>query len=196
MTHPPTEAFVRDYATGDGLAYERLYGKLAPALSTWAEFQLAGPLRTVMEPADLLQEVWMRGLQKLHNFDPDVGRFRNWMFGIAKIVLLEAYRSLDDPSAQAGMQGERISQVGQRSAEVTRMVDRLSRDEVHRAMVGSLQQLPRQERRMACLCGLEGMQHAEAAPLLDMKTEAVTKSWQRLRRRLAARHPEWNLWAN
>lgn len=176
--------------------FEKLYEEISPALTAWSRVQLRGPLARLLEPHDLVQEVWLRGLEKYADFDADRGSFRAWLFGIAKFILLEAHRVMREPSAQAVAAGIGVTLLGNRSEQVTRMLDRLQRNEAHGRLLAALDAMETRERRITSLCGLEGLPHREVAELLGMKKDAVTKAWQRLRESLAREHPDWNHWAN
>ena len=48
----------------------------------------------------------------------------------------------------------------------------------------AIESLKDEERALVIHCGLEGMLHTEVAERLGLNSEAVTKRWQRLRKKL------------
>ena len=190
-----TQEIVLGIREGDLELFGELYQRVSGALYAWLRFAVRPEMKGVVDPEDVLQEVWLRGIERFANFDPERGGFRAWIFGVAKNILLEALRETREPAVQASLGGVRVTHLREPSSEATLILSSLVRDEAVQAMVQTLDRLSRQDRRLVLYCGLEGMSHKEVAPLLGLEVEAVTKRWQRLRQRLAEQHPGWAYWA-
>ena len=70
--------------------------------------------------------------------------------------------------------------------DATSISQRIVRDENLKAFVAQLEKLGEDERRLLLYRGLEGMNHAEIASLLDVSLDAVEKRWQRLLKKIRA----------
>jgi RNA polymerase sigma factor (sigma-70 family) len=190
--HPPppeeidTQRLARAAARGEGDPLTVLYERLAPALYTWADFRIRPSLRTWIEPADLVQEVWCRALLIFERYDAERVSFRYWIFRVAKIVLLEATRKVGAAEGGALPAGSTARQrvlddVPDAVAGVSR---RLARSEAMANFSGWIEALEGEDRELLLHHGLEGMPHAQVGVRLGLSEEAVGKRWQRLRTRL------------
>ena len=182
-----TERLVRGVSDGDVAHFNALYERLAPSLYTWADLRSGHKLRTWLEPADLVQEVWFRALRSLDAFDPDTTSFRYWVFRVAKNALLEALRK----SESAGRGAWQAAGDGQPNAleqvpdSITGVSRRLARGEEVERFRGFVAGLDEEDQELVIHIGLEGMSHAQVGTRLDLLPKTVTKRWQRLRERLA-----------
>lgn len=162
------------------------YERLAPALCVWVWRHASRTLRARIEVEDVLQEVWLRALRAHAEFRGGDAEFRSWIFAIAKLVLLELGRSaqrlqrfgLGDGATSRQLALQRVE------ASITRLSQRLVRDEALRAFRDHLAALPREDQELVSYCGLEGAACAEAARKLGIGVEAAQKRWQRLRAKL------------
>ncbi len=170
---------------GDAEGFAQLYEHIAPALHTWAELRLRPEQRAVLEPGDLVQEVWFRAWRALEDFDPEVTPFRFWIFRIAKNVLLEATRSAQRPERAGSGSSERLRALEALADTVTGVSRRLARDEGLAAFRAAVAALDPEDQKLVLHCGLEGLPYREVGPRLGLGIEAVAKRWQRLRARLA-----------
>lgn len=185
---PPeaTSFLARGARGGDRESFGALYERFAPAIHTWARLRIRGPLQGRLDPADVVQDVWMRASEKLDAFDPAQVPFRAWIFAVAKNVLLEATRRVVRPDAAAGgstMAGA-LANVPE---EITGISLRAARDENLARFVERVLALPEEDRMLVIHCGFEGLTTAEAAPRLGLSPDAAKKRWQRLRQRLEER---------
>ena len=72
---------------GEEWAWRRVYEELAPAVLRYYRASRAP------EPEDLVGETFVRVVQGLGAFDGDEGRFRAWVFTIARNRMIDAARS-------------------------------------------------------------------------------------------------------
>ena len=180
-----TQDLLRAAKGGDGESFAELYTQIAPALHTWAELRIRPAQRSLLEPQDLVQEVWFRALRALADFDPEQTPFRLWIFRVAKNVLLEAFRK---QRASAGGLGPttKLRALAGLPDEVTAVSKRLVRDESLDLFAAQVRALPEDDRKLVVHCGLEGLPYKEVATRLALSSDAVAKRWQRLRAKLNA----------
>lgn len=169
--------------------FERLYSDVAPALYAWAELRIRPRMRVRLDPQDLVQEVWLRGLKNLSRFDDTQTSFRAWIFKIGKNVLLEAIRALqsDAEGNAMGVATAKLLALEGIPQSVTSFTQRLAQDESVRAFVAHVSELDETDRMILIHCGLEEESCASAATKLALGAEAVSKRWQRLRANLRER---------
>lgn len=181
-----TERLVRAAKDGGAESFGVLYERIAPALYTWADIRIRPGVRALIEPGDVVQEVWCRALRSFDAFDVENGSFRYWIFRIAKNVLLEAVRKSSSPAFRGQTPGttERLLMLNQVPDVVTGVSLRLSRQEELRRFQGWVKDLDRTDRELLVHHGLEGLSHAQVGERLQLGVEAVAKRWQRLRERL------------
>lgn len=186
-----TASLVEHVKAGDRLRFDGLYERLSPALYAWAYLRIQPSMRGMVDPEDLIQEVWYRAVRRMQTFNPDRSPFRAWIFTIARNVLLESFRrarrspSWDSPAGST----TRLLALGNVPDEVTRLTQRVARNVELRRFLDETGALSPEDRTILAHCGLEGRTCAEVAGRLDMSEAAVIKRWQRLRARL--RQQRW-----
>ncbi len=171
--------------------FEALFAEVAPALYAWAELRIRPNLRARLDPQDLVQEVWIRGMQGFARFDARGVSFRAWAFRIGKNVLMESLRaSRNDIVDTPGGATSRMLALERVPQDVTSFTQRVAREESVRAFLDDAGQLAEVERMLLVHCGLEGETCAEAAVKLGISEDAAIKRWQRLKARL--REESWS----
>lgn len=163
-----------------------LYESVTPTLLVWARIQLSNGLERRIEAEELVQETWMRALGALESFDPSKGQFRAWLIGIARNVLLEAFRSLSREPAFQGATGDSLA-LSRCPDSVTSITRRIASSDALQRFVEHVAALDQAERVLITCCGLEGVGPQEAARRLGISAAAAAKRWQRLRSQLAER---------
>lgn len=162
---------------GQAESFRELYEHLAPSLWAWARIRLSPDKAVALEPEDVLQEVWLRAIEALPDFDPERASFRAWIFGIAKNVAYEAARR--HPSSASAS-----AALAEWPELVTSIRSRLARDESVQMLVDHVASLDPVDRMLLVHCGLEDLPCGQAAVRLGISADAATKRWQRLRARL------------
>ena len=186
---PDTAELAAAAGGGDRGSLGRLFERLTPELHTWAALRISTALREVLDPEDLVQEIWSRALTKIAEFRPDGTPFRFWVFRLAKNVLLEAIaRARVRRNRRAGRaETERLFDIGDYPDDATSASRRAARDEALRQFIEDVKALPEDDAELFVYCGLEGATAAEAARVLGIGEEAAQKRWVRLRERLRQR---------
>lgn len=180
-----TRALVERVKQGDRERFGALFDRVAPALHPWAVLRTPPKLRSLVGPEDIVQEVWCRALVRFEGFDPDKARFRSWVFGIAKNVMLEVFKALRNRPVARGEGAESsIFNLDDMPAEATAVSRRVARDLGMKAFVDRLGNLSGEDQELLILRGLEGLSHESIAVHLDITADAAQKRWVRLRDRL------------
>ena len=101
-------------------------------------------------------------------------------------MLLEGIRKASDPAFRegAGTSGRALA-LANVPDDATAISRRVARTEGLDLLREWIEGLDEQDRTLALWCGLEGLPHQLVAERLQLEREAVSKRWQRLRRRLA-----------
>lgn len=182
-----TSRLVHDARAGDTASFAALYQKIAPAIFAWSNLRLPRHLRAWIEPEEIVQEVWVRALDRFHTYDPDRAPFRVWVFRIAGNTLLELMRKVSRQlrvqPAEGGTNSARLLPMEHVPDDVTTVSRRISRSEGLRAFMDAVDQLEEDDKRLLLYRGLEGLPHVQVAERLGISVEAVHKRWQRLRNR-------------
>lgn len=167
--------------------FEALFAEVAPALYAWAELRIRPNLRARLDPADLVQEVWIRGMQGFTRFDERGVSFRAWTFRIGKNILMEALRATrNDIVDTPGGVTSRMLALERVPQDVTSFTQHLAREESVRAFLDEAGTLNEVDRMLVLHCGLEGETCAQAAVKLGISEDAAIKRWQRLKAKLRA----------
>ncbi len=167
--------------------FEALFAEVAPALFAWAELRIRPNLRARLDPQDLVQEVWIRGMQGFTRFDERGVSFRAWAFRIGKNILMEALRATrNDIVDTPGGVTSRMLALERVPQDVTSFTQHLAREESVRAFLDEAGALSEVDRMLVVHCGLEGETCAQAAVKLGISEDAAIKRWQRLKAKLRA----------
>ena len=181
--NPATEDVVARVSLDPHGAFSDLYRRVAPAVYTWATLHLRAPLRSIVDPEDVLQEVACRAYEGFDGYDAGQGDFRAWVFGIARNVLYQAL----DRRRSSGSFVPSPPTLCDLPDSATSVTSRVARDEQVAAFIQSLEELPEEDRRLLSYRGLEGLSHEEIAELMNLRVDAVMQRWSRLLARLRER---------
>ncbi len=171
MSTDPTdeELLLRGDAEGFALLYERRH----PLLRAYLRRRLGGHPDLVL---DLVAEAFARALERREQFDPARGSASAWLIGIARNLLLDAYRRgrvADDSRRRLGMQRILVED-GQ--------LERIEADGGSE-LEHSLQSLPPEQREAVRRRVLEDEPYAAIATRIGCSEQVVRK---RVSRGLAA----------
>lgn len=174
-------------------SFAALYERVAPAVRAWVRLRLGSVSRGRIDFEDVEQEIWTRALRAFPAFDPARGSFRGWIFQMTKFALADSFRMLaresrDGTTGAAGAERSTTADgLAQLADPATTVARRVAGEEGLERFLAEVDALPREDRELVAMCGLEGRPTTEAAPLLGLSPETARKRWQRLRARLAER---------
>ena|SRR5258707_1143414 len=178
-----TRELVDRLRVGEIERFRDLYERIAPSLHAWGRLRLRPGQGAGLDPDDLLQEVWMRALEGLAEFDPSRSGFRAWVFGIAKNVAYENERRSRNPRIANDSSAGSVAMRAWPDVE-TSVRSRLASDDSVQRFIDLASGLDPLDRGLLVHCGLEDLPCTLAAARLGMGAEAAFKRWQRLRSRL------------
>lgn len=169
-------------------SFQALFQDEVPVLYAWAAARLGRADRALAE--DLVQEVWLRALNRFASFEGDRPAFRNWLFAIAQRTRLELLRQL---ARGAGVGGSSAAHDPDRvPAEVTSIGSRLARDEELQVFLDRVGRLPSDELELLELRGFQELPWSEVADDLGLTSEVARQRYSRLLARLRAEGlPRW-----
>lgn len=167
--------------------FQALYEAIAPSLYTWAEIKIRPQMRGLVDPSDVVQEVWYRAWRSYASAQLEAESFRRWIFRVAKNVLLESFRALRGSDGLGGGAGEsarlrRLAEVPDTATAITR---RVARDEGLKLFARWTIGLDEDDRALVVHLGLEDMDRAELAGRLGLSETTLAKRWERLMTRMA-----------
>ena len=167
--------------------FQALYEAIAPSLYTWAEIKIRPQMRGLVDPSDVVQEVWYRAWRAYGSANLEAEPFRRWIFRVAKNVLLESFRALRGSDTLGGGAGEsaRMRRLAEVPDEATAITRRVARDEGLKLFANWTIALAEDDRALVVHLGLEDMQRAELATRLGLSEATLAKRWERLMVRMA-----------
>ena len=131
---------------------------------------------SVADADDLLADVWLAAFASRTSFDPGLGPFRGWLFGVARHVLLAHVRRV----RRNGRATDLGPAVGDETWEATDA--RLDAAATAPALRAALAALPTVERDLLLLVAWEQLTPAEAARALDIPAGTARSRLHRARR--------------
>lgn len=165
------EELARRAAEGDREAFGNIYQALLDGVFGYFFWNL--PSRE--EAEDLTEEVFLRCLVHIRDYDPRKGPFRAWIFRIARNLLVDHLRRASVRKGSVGAVRE--------ETEVSHD-DRLEEEERRRMVREALEELPETQRQVVIMKYFAGMNNAEVARALGRSEGAVNALQHRALRRL------------
>jgi RNA polymerase sigma factor (sigma-70 family) len=177
--------------------FQVLYEAIAPSLYTWAEIKIRPQMRGLVDPSDVVQEVWYRAWRSYAGANLEAESFRRWIFRVAKNVLLESFRALRGSDALGGGAGEsaRLRRLAEVPDDATAITRRVARDEGLKLFARWTLGLDEDDRALVVHLGLEDMERAELATRLCVNEATLAKRWERLMSRMAESKATQDLFA-
>lgn len=186
-SHPtPTGDLARRAAAKEDV-FNRLYARIAPSLLAWAEIRLHARLKRLVDPEDIVQEVWCRAMDRYRTSGgPDPDKFRPWIFGIAHFVVMEALRRTRPQIAGVARSETPATDLEEVPASVTSLSRQLKTEDSFRVFLEHVSTFDDEDRHLLLYRGLEGQTHKEVAHRMGVDQAVARKRWERLRERLRA----------
>lgn len=177
------EALVQAAKKGDMPAFEELVARHRDKIYARA-FSM---VRNEDEATDLSQEAWVKGWQRLKQFQGEAS-FVTWMTRIAINLCLDALRR------QKRLRAESIEQLDEESGGVERQMpvltpnptDGLERRELRERIDRAMAQLSHAHRTVLVLHEFEGLEYKEVARRMECSIGTIMSRLFYARRRLAA----------
>lgn len=161
--------------------FDGLYMRLAPSLYAWAAVKIPPSIRSFLEADEILQETWVRAIDRIEAYDPTTRGFRRWIFKIASLVLHEGFRRVARREGIGDAGSSKMGLADRVPSHLTTVSRRVARDEGLRSFVQEVAHLATDDKRLLLWRGLEGLPYDEVAQRLGVKENTAMKRWQRLR---------------
>lgn len=137
---------------------------------------------TPEEAADLTADIFLAVIEASSRYRGDGAAPLAWLYGIARNVVADRYRSV----ARSTRAAQRIEGRALLDEDATdRIVARLDDQRAARAVVSSLESLPASQRAVVELVAVDGLTLTEAATALGITAGNARIRYHRARRRLA-----------
>jgi RNA polymerase sigma-70 factor (ECF subfamily) len=174
---------------GDEAAWRTWYDETFPGLYAFVRWRCAGiPDWT----EDLVQETWLTAVRRIRSFDPDRGRFSDWLRGIAANLLRNQLRKRRPTPSPNGQPEEQSQPAAQARVRLTGPEERHNRDQAEQ-IAHALSRLPERYESALRAKYLDQQSVAEMAEawnetpkaiesLLTRAREAFRQEYQRLER--------------
>lgn len=182
-TAPEDEKLVRAAQKGDTAAYEELVARHRDKIYARAYSMM----RNEEDAIDLSQEAWVKGWQRLAQFQGE-SSFATWMTRIVINLCLDQLRR------QKRHRTESIEVMDEESGGVERQMpvvvvnptERLERAELRKRIDKALTQLSETHRTALVLCEFEEMEYKEIAKLMNCSIGTVMSRLFYARRKMAS----------
>lgn len=184
-----TSLHIGQAVSGDPDSSAWLVDRFSPALLAQANYRLQGRLRSLCEPQDLVQDVWLTALPRLSDL---VARDGRWTPVVLRFLATTLVRKINhllrksiaiarDPAAVGG--GEQLP------ATDTGVVSRVSQREHWLSVSAAIDSLPSEERELLVLRGIEQRTNREIAQKLGIPDYEATRRYGRALDRLRTTLP-------
>lgn len=167
--HPSDEALVRDARAGDRGAFTLLVERYGGAILAAVRARLGREEGAL----DVVQETWVRVARGLGTFR-DGATFRPWLFAVAFNTLRDAGRREARRPAVEGAD-DALESIGRSDTEGARLAER-------ELIEGALAQVPEPYRTAVHTVDVLGLDHGEAAGVLDCAPGTLKSRLHRGRR--------------
>jgi RNA polymerase sigma-70 factor, ECF subfamily len=184
-----TEQLLDQARAGDGPSRGRLLERYRPYLALLARLQIGRRLQGKVDPADVVQEVFLRAHRDFATFrgdaEPELAGWLRQILAAALAGLVRHYLGTQrrDPRLEQELAAEvdRSSRVlgASLAAPDTTPSERAARREQAVLLADALERLPAHYREVLILHHLEGLTLAETARRLGRTDDSVQKLWAR-----------------
>ncbi len=162
-------------ARGDPAAFTTLFQRHYPAIHAFA-YRLA---LCPAEADDIAQDTFVQAARSLAHFRGEAS-FKNWLYTIATNKSRDRFRQ----RARRSRLGEELAALADTDATPSHPATASATSAAHAAVREALADLPPEHREAIALVYFEGLNHAEAARVLDCAESTVSWRVFRARQRL------------
>lgn len=188
-----TTHFVRHALHGDRSSLDWLVRRFSPVLRAQAEYRLDSRLRARIDPADLVNDVWVRALPRIDEFTFEGPRstppFLRFLSSILLHQVNNLYRKHLRGKPAVVSTDDSVAEVPEPFRESARAISQVVRDEEQAAVERALAALDPDDREVIVLRGIEQHPTAEVALLFGVKPNTISVRYRRALERLRALLP-------
>ncbi|GJM21740.1 MAG: DNA-directed RNA polymerase sigma-70 factor [Planctomycetota bacterium] len=185
---PMTSLHVRQALAGEAESLDWIVLRFTPLLLAQARYRLRGRMASICDPEDVVNDVWLAALPKLHRVEPRAGRFTPVLLSYLSSFVLNRVNTLvmkhlrDKPSSTPSIPSALPAQT---LGAITRAVSAERRD----AVLTAIEELDELDREVLVLRGIEQRPGPEVAERLDVSPGALRVRYHRALKRLRDRLP-------
>lgn len=185
---PSPEEQIRSALSGDSAGWAWLVEHYSPLLELQARYRLAGELRRLYDPEDLVNEVWLIAFRRLPEFRwPDAGHGAVLLAFLARTLSNKINEAIRRHVQRNGVAKELRRRAGPSSlgspqaqeSPSTSVLARAARSEARLLLTRKLQALRPDEREILVLRGIEGIPNQELARRLGQQESALAMRYRR-----------------
>lgn len=183
-----TSLCLRRALEGDAGQWGPLIERLTPLLELQARYRLRGPLQSLYDPSDLVNDVWTIVLTRTPELVPSHGRLLPVFIRYLGTTLLRHTNNLLRKHAQrqVGLDLDGAQAPGTSPSAILRQVERSETCGMVRALIGGLSP---EEQEVLVLHGIEGLRVAVVAQRLGLDEGVVSRRYKRALSRLREAFP-------
>ncbi len=188
---------IRRASGGNASDLAALVDAFTPLLLVQAEYRVGAALRRFVEPADVVNDVWLVALRRLPDFRPEPGRATSGLVRFLGTVMLHHVRDLYEkhiagkPQAKVAIAGPASSVGGvELSAETTGIVTKAARAERHSTLQNAIAQLDPVDRAVVVLRAIEDQPNQVVAGATGLAPNTVSVRLRRAIEKLRKLLPE------
>lgn len=183
-----TSLYVRDALGGDAASLEWVIRRFGPALRAQAEYRLDRRLRAQIDPADLVNDVWVRALPSLREFSVEGPRstppFLRFLSQILLRQVNNLYRKHLRGKPALVSRDDSLAGLPEPLIESARVISGLVRSEEQTEVERAMRSLGDEDREVLVLRGIEQNSTAEIAVLFGVKANTISVRYRRALERL------------
>lgn len=188
-----TSYHVRRARTGDEASLAWLIERLSPLLHASAEYRLGKTLRTLYDPEDIVNDVWVTALPRLHELPSRDERYTPVLLKFLTTTLVYRINNL----VQKHIQGKPVRKRGEGdedpldevAARTTGILRRMARKETQDLVRQCLDRLEPRDRELLILRGIEQHPYQEIAVILGADAKSLAVRYQRALEKLRREIP-------
>lgn len=193
QTDALTTIHVRQARKGDPESTSWIVERFTPLLLAQARYRVRGRYESVIDPEDVVNDVWLRCIPKLEDVQEARQRETPRLLAFLSTALLNRINTLIMKHVRRGeMPGgsiadEVLAQVPQSTIGV---VTRAVRAERYQDVLGAIAELPDDDREVVVLRAIEQHTNAQVGTMLGMEPGTVAVRYHRALARLKKRLPD------
>ncbi|MBK8980001.1 MAG: sigma-70 family RNA polymerase sigma factor [Planctomycetes bacterium] len=187
-TDDPTTVLLDRARQGDRAGLDALVGRLTPWLLVQARVRLAGRLSQLVDPEDLVQDVWLRALPNLGALQARAGRRTPVLVRYLATTLIRRLRDLiarDLIARERGLDPARGVTEAMAASVAGAFQSAIVRERAA-LLWNAVARLDPRDRQLVVLRGIERSPMTEVAAILGLSPNAASLAWRRARQRLRA----------
>lgn len=186
-----TTFHVRAAKSGDSDSLTWIVKRFSPLLLIQARYRLNGPLLRIVDPEDLVQELWSVAIQRLPDLDVRSGRHTPVLIRFLSTTLLQLTNNLARKQlrrSKGEILGDDFLPANHAFREVVSgVVSRLARKELSDKLLEAIEELDDDDKQVVVLRAIEQLPNKLVAEMIGETPNAVSLRYGRAMERLKSK---------